>query len=796
MVDYQKIEISNRVKELKEMAMVVPSIKADRDVLVKEAYIDNEAEPIIVKRAKTLEIILDNIPINIGEDELIVGNLIGGKPRAVGLYLELSKAWKEKELDRFSVRKADRFEIDEGAKKIFRSLFPFWEGKTVEDRIMALMPEETKNVILDSNSVIDVNIHMKATGLGHVALGYNNVLKKGFLGILQEVKSVLANIDIADPRNIKKVTFLKAISIVCEGAIRIGQRYSEIAKNQARVANGDRRKELIKIAEVCNHVPANPARSFWEAVQSFFFVQLITQIETDGTAISPGRFDQFVYPYLISDLNNGKISLFQAQELVDLLWIKFNEILKVWDEEGAKCYGGFPQSQNINIGGQTRSGLDATNDVSYMCLTAVEHLKLPQPSLSVRIHNNTPEEFLLRIVEIIKLGVGLPAVFNDEVIIPAMMTKGMSLEDARDYALVGCVEPSINGKDWPRSNGGFFNLAKALELAINDGKCMMSGKKMGPSTGDPRVFNTFEDVIEAFKKQVAYFARHSAIANNTIETAHAQLQPMPFISSFTENCIEKGLDVTEGGAVYNGTAPLGVGVANVADSLAVIKKLVFEKRSITMSDLFDALINDFNGFEQLRNEILKNVPKYGNDNEYVDELAHMICDIFFNEVRKYKNTVGANFHPALIPVSGNVPLGQRTGALPDGHKKGTPLAEGVSPGQGRDTKGPTAVLKSVSRIDHFGAPGGILLNQKFSPTALKGETGIKQFANYLRAFVALKLQHIQFNVISADILKDAQKKPEEHRDLVVRVAGYSAFFNDLNKTIQDDIIVRTEQMCV
>lgn len=788
--------VSARIERLRERALVSPSIRADRDLLVTRSYAETEGEPMIIRRAKALKKVLEEMPLAIGEDELIVGNTVAGIPRCAGLFLELSTEWKERELDNFSSRKADRFLIDEGEKERFRQLFSFWKGKTVQDRAMALMPEETLRLMQAKYPAFDVNLHLRASGLGHVALGYARALQKGFLGIREEALSRASQLDLADPSDLKKLAFLKAVAIVCEGAARFGWRYSELAREMAARAQGRRRAELEAIADICSRVPAYGARTFWEAIQCFWFVQVITQIESDGTAISPGRFDQYMYPFYREDLEKGRITPDQAQELVDCLWIKFNEILKVWDEEGAKGFGGFPISQNLCVGGQTRAGLDATNPVSYMCLTALEHVRLPQPALSVRVHSNTPEDFLLRVCEVIKLGTGMPAVYNDEAIIPAMLTRGISLEDARDYAIVGCVEPSVNGRDWPRSNGGFFNLAKALELALNDGVCRLSGEVLGLRTGDPKEFTSFDELMEAFRKQVAYLVRHCAIANNTIELAHAQMQPLPFVSSLTEDCLARGLDVTEGGALYNATGPLGVGVANVANSLAALKKLVFEERVLTMEQVLEALQRDFDGYEIIR-EILKNkAPKYGNDDEYVDDLARQVCAIYCDEVRKYRNTAGGQFQPAFIPVSGNVPLGKVVAALPEGRNSGMPLAEGVSPAQGTDKKGPTAVLKSVGRLDHCAVPLGILLNQKFHPSALEGESGTRKLASLLRTFVALKLQHVQFNVVSAETLREAQKHPEKYRDLVVRVAGYSAFFNDLDRAIQDDIIARTEQRAV
>lgn len=784
-----------RVEKLRERIInTPPSITAERDELITQAYQEYAHEPIEVLRARALEKILKGISISIGDGELIVGNQACAIPRAVGLFLEYSSEWIGEELDIFPVRSGDRLIIDEDTKARIRTMLPFWKGKTVHDRCMAMMPPETREVY--ESKVFAIDLHL-FSGLGHVALGYDKVLREGFRGLKERINRRRMALNLTSSEDLKKAKYLEALEIVCDAAIAFARRYAELARKMGEEEKDLKRKEeLLQIASVCEWVPENPARTFHEALQSFFFCQLITQIESDGTAVSPGRIDYFIYPYYKKDLEEGRITPERAQELVDCLFIKLNEILKVWNQEDAKHFGGFPISQNLCAGGQDACGRDATNDVSYMLIQALANVRLPQPAFSVRLHANSPEKFMDAVCEAIKLGTGMPAVYNDEAIIPAMMSRGVSLEDARQYAIVGCVEPSVHGKDWPRCNGGFINFAKIMELALNNGVCRLTGKRLGPATGDPRSFKSFDDVMKAYYTQFDYFLKHLVIINNIIDVVHAELAPLPFISVMTDDCIEKCQDVTHGGARYNTTGPLAVGVANVADSLAAIKKLVFEEKLVSMGTLMDALDRDFEGYEDLRQMLINRAPKYGNDDDYVDFIAAEVSRYYCEKIRQYKNGAGAPFSAAFIPVSSNVPLGAMVGATPDGRKARTPLAEGVSPCQGRDVKGPTAVINSVAKLDQIQAPIGVLLNQKIHPKVLEGYKGTKALGALIKSYFQKKGQHIQFNVISSQELREAQRYPEKYRNLVVRVAGYSAFFNDLDKAVQDDIINRTEQMAV
>jgi len=789
---YLKDEVPKRVQKLKERLInTSPSITAEREEMVKEVYEDYKNETIEILRARALEKILNGISISINDDELIVGNMASSKSRSVGLFLEYSSEWIEKELDLFSVRSSDRLEIDKKTKDKIKDILPFWKGKTLKEYAFSLMPEETKAVY--ETGVLAIDLHL-FSGLGHVALGYDKVLKYGFEGIIERIEKRKNKLDLTNAEDIKKARYLKAIKIAANSAILFANRYADLAEKMASNEKDNKRKdELNKIAKICRKVPKEPAETFHEAIQSFFFVQLITQIESDGTAVSPGRLDYFTYPYYKKDIEEGRITPEEAQELLDLLFIKINEILKVWNAEDAKFFGGFPISQNLNAGGLDKDGRDATNDVSYMLVQALADVRLPQPAFSVRFHANTPDDFVDMVSEAVKLGTGMPAIYNDEAIIPAMMNRGISLKDAREYAIIGCVEPSVHGKDWPRANGGFINFAKILELALNDGICRLTGKQMGLKTGKLEDFNSFDEVMEAYYKQFDYFTKHLVIINNLIDIAHAEKAPLLFISSITDNCIDECKDVTRGGAKYNTTGPLAVGVANVADSLAAIKKLVFEDQVLKSKTLSEVLDNNFERAEDIRKMLINNAPKYGNDEDYVDDIAHDISLYYCEIIREYKNGAGEPFSGAFIPVSSNVPLGKEVGATPDGRKSKSPLAEGVSPSQGYDKKGPTAVINSVSKLDQEQAPIGVLLNQKIDPSVLEGDRGTKILGSLIKTYFQQKGQHIQFNVVSADTLRACQRNPEKYKNLVVRVAGYSAFFNDLDKSVQDDIILRTEQ---
>ncbi|MCT4687895.1 glycyl radical protein [Vallitalea sp.] len=815
-----------------------PVIEAERAVLITESYKETEDKPMILRRALALENILKKIPIVIREDELIVGNLTK-EYRSAQVFPEFSNQWLLEEFDMISNRDGDVFIVSDEVKEQLKDVFTYWKGKTVNELATSYMLEETLEAM--KSNVFTVNNYYY-NGVGHISVDYEKALNIGFKGIIEEAHSELLSLMPQDEDFIKKRQFLLGVIISSKAIIIFAERFAQKALELSRsTMNTARKKELLKIADVCNRVPANPATSFYEALQTFWFVHAVIQIESNGHSISPMRFDQYMYPFLKHDIENNIITYEFAQELIDCVFIKLNDINKVRDEASTKAFGGYPLFQNLIVGGQTKDGKDATNELSFMCLEGTNHTRLSQPSISVRVWNMSPQELLIKAAEISRIGVGMPAYYNDEVIIPSLISRGLTLEDARDYGIIGCVEPQKGGKTEGWHDSGFFNIVKVLEITLNNGKVndKQNDKQVGLETGEFTEFKSFEAFLEAYKKQMEYFVMLLANGENSVDYAHCERAPLPFVSSLVDDCIKSGKSIQEGGAHYNFTGPQGVGVANVGDSLEVIKKLVFDEKKISLQDLKKALDNNFgkdlsdekdedkllskiiisevkrvlieqckikgnefkdyhlgtyNDGEYVRQMLINKAPKYGNDIDEVDMLAREAALIYCKEVEKYKNPRGGCFQPGLYPASINVAMGEATGPTPDGRKAHTPLADGVSPSAGMDKTGPTAVMSSVAKLDHFIASNGTLLNQKFHPSVLQGNEGLWNLINLVRSYFDQKGMHVQFNVVSRDTLIKAQKHPEEHRNLVVRVAGYSAQFVALDKSVQDDIINRTEQL--
>lgn len=793
------ISPTERVKKLKEeIFSAIPCIEADRAVLLTQSFKETENEPILIRKAKALEKILNELPIIIREGELIVGSLTKS-PRSCQVFPEFSNQWLVNEFDKLEKRTSDLFKIPKETKAKLIETFAYWKGKTVSELATSYMSDETKDA-MNTKVFTVANYHFN--GLGHISVDYAKVLEKGFLGIIEETKNAIKDADKSKPEYVKKKVFWDSVIISCKSAINFANRYSKLAKELAEeTVDINRKNELLKISEICRKVPANPAKTFYEACQSFWFVQAIISLESNGHAISPARFDQYMYPYYKNDVDNDIKNKELNTEILHCLWIKFNDLTKVRDETTTKAFSGYSMFQNLIVGGQTPSGKDATNELSYMCLEATGSLKVPQPSLCVRIWSNTPEEFLLRTCELTRLGTGLPAFYNDEVVIPTLINQGLTIEDARDYAIVGCVEPQKPGKTDGWYDAAFFNLAKILELVMNNGK--LKGQQVGPKTGEFTSFDNIDDFIKAYKKQIEYFVFHMVSADNCVDIAHAERAPLPFLSSMLDDCIGNGTSIQEGGGHYRFSGPLGVGIANVGDSFMAIKQLIFDEGKIDFTKLKAAIDSDFGEneqdlikkaeYEDIKQLILNRVPKFGNDIDEVDEFTRDGALIYCEEVLKYTNQRGGRFIPGLYPVSNNVYLGSLVGATPDGRNANKPLADGVSPTRGADVNGPTAAANSVSKLEHFAAPSGTLFNQKFNPNSLQGDNGLKNLGSLIRSYFDRKGMHIQFNVIDKEVLLKAQKHPEQYRDLIVRVAGYSAQFICLDKGVQDDIIKRTEQ---
>ncbi len=795
--------VSQRIAALiDDVLTTVPEIEADRARIITESYMETEGQPTVTRRARAFEKIMRELPIVIRHNELIVGNMATAS-RGVQVFPEYSHRWLEDEFDRLEKRPGDPYRISETTKRRLREVFQYWQGKTNSDlatRNMEKHPEVFPAMEADVFTVANYRYF----GVGHVSVDYGAVLRKGFRGIIDDAMKTIAALDVKSAEAEKKRRFLEAVIISAQGVIAYANRFAVLARRQAdEQSDAKRKRELALIAANCRQVPEHPARTFYEALQSFWFVHAAIQLESNGHSVSPGRVDQYMFPYYEASVINGGLPEEEVRELLDSLWVKLNEVCKVRDEGFGKFFGGYPMFQNINVGGQAADGADAANALSYACLDAGIRTKLPQPSLSVRVWPGTPESLLLKGAELARTGTGMPAWFNDDVVMAGLSRRGVSQEDARDYCILGCVEPNVGGKTLGMHGAAFFNLVRVLESTLNNG--MLNGRLVGPQTGDPRQFSSIEDFLAAYRKQMAYFVKLMVLADNAIDSAHAERTPLPYQSSLISDCIARGLSAQEGGARYNMTAVQGVGVANVGDSLMAVKHFVFDRRILSMDGLLSALENNYgrgasadsgsvaDKGEYLRQMLIQRSPKYGNDQDEVDMFAREAALIYCSEVEKYPNMRGGVFHAGLYPVSANIPMGRACGATPDGRLAGEPLADGVSPSAGRDLNGPTAAMNSVSKLDHAIASNGALLNQKFHPSALEREEGLANLGALVRSYFERKGSHVQFNVISRETLADAQNNPEQYKDLVVRVAGYSARFVTLDPAIQQDIISRTEQ---
>ena len=832
-----EIRKSPRITRLaEELYAKMPEIEADRALLLTESYMQTEKEPIITRRAKAFEHILKFIPIVIRQDELIVGSATKA-PRGCQVFPEYSYSWLEEEFETIAKRSADPFYISEETKETLHKVYRYWKGKTTSELASSYMVPEASRAI-EHNIFTPGNYFYN--GIGHLTVSYDKVLAIGYEGIIKEAEAELEKLQVSDMDYGKRSRFLESVILSCQAVILYAERYVKLALEEAAGCKDlVRRSELEQIAENCQRVPRYGATTFYEACQSFWFVQMLLQVESSGHSISPGRFDQYMYPYYEKDIREGKITREFAQELIDCIWIKLNDLNKARDAASAEGFAGYSLFQNLIVGGQNAEGVDATNDLSFLCIEASMHVMLPQPSLSIRIWNGTPHELFLKAAKLTRTGIGLPAYYNDEVIIPSLQNRGLSLSDARDYNIIGCVEPQKAGKTDGWHDAAFFNMCRPLELVFSNG--LDQGVQISIKTGDVEQMTSFEEFFEAYQKQMNYMIGLMVNAINAIDLAHAERCPLPFQSSMVDDCIPSGKSIQEGGAVYNFTGPQGFGIANMADSLYAIKRLVFEEKKITLPEFKRALETNYGKgidpvlAEKITKEIVRNLvdngrsvteqevadiykialeggsshtekqkfedllnlihelPKYGNDISEVDLFAREVAYTYTKPLEKYKNPRGGIYQAGLYPVSANVPLGAQTGATPDGRLASRPVADGVSPSSGKDTNGPTAAANSVAKLDHYIASNGTLFNQKFHPSALSGVKGLENFVALIRSYFDQKGSHMQFNVVSRETLLDAQKHPENYKNLVVRVAGYSALFTSLSRSLQEDIIARTEQ---
>lgn len=792
-------KLTKRMEQFREEVLTTkPKVCAERAVYTTESYKKHFDKPVVLRRAYMLENILKNMSIFIEKDTLIVGNQ-GTENRAAPIFPEYAMDWVIDELDEFENRNGDIFYITEETKQQLREIAPFWQHNTTKERGLAAIPPASK-VFYDLGIIkAEGNI---TSGDAHIAVNYEKMLKYGLKDYKNRTLEQMDSLDLTDCNNLKKLYFYQSVLIVIDAVTGFANRYAELATAMAeKTENPVRAMELNKISQMLRKVPYEPADSFYEAMQSMWLVQLVLQIESNGHSLSYGRMDQFLYPYYKKDIEAGRIREEEATELLTNLWIKTMTINKIRSWAHTQFSAGSPLYQNVTIGGQTMDKRDAVNPLSYLILRSVAQTKLPQPNLTVRYHAGLDDRFMKECVEVIKEGFGMPAFNNDEIIIPSFIEKGVKEEDAYNYSAIGCVEVAVPGKWGYRCTGmSFLNFPKSLLIAMNDGVDPKSGVELAKGLGHFTTMETFAHLQQAWDVLIRDFTRHSVIIENACDIVLEADVPDVLCSALSEDCIGRGKTLKEGGAIYDFISGLQVGIANLADSLAAIKKCVYEEKLISRDQLWNALMNDFAGQEGERiQKMLLAAPKYGNDDDYVDLLVTEAYHSYIDEVKKYPNTrfgrgpIGGTRYAGTSSISANVGQGRGTMATPDGRKAFTPLAEGCSPTHAMDKNGPTAVLKTVAKLPTKEITGGVLLNQKVTPQILEKEEATLKLIAMLRTFFnRLQGFHIQYNVVSRETLVAAQKHPEKHRDLIVRVAGYSAFFHVLSKTTQDDIIARTE----
>ena len=761
--------MTNRTQRLKDRLFANPrEISLERALLYTASHKQTEGEPVMIRRAKATAWVLDHVQISIRDDELIAGNRTI-KPRAGIMSPEMDPYWLLKELDQFPTRPQDRFNISEEDKRIYREeLFPYWENRSMKDFINAQMTDEVKNAV--STQIFSVNQTDK--GQGHIIIDYPRLLENGLAALVTEIKAVRQQ----HPQN----SFYQAVLILLEASQRHILRYAALADEMAAdCADEQRRKELETIANISRHNAVHRPEDFWQACQLFWYMNIILQYESNASSISLGRFDQYMLPYYQASLNRGQDPQF-LQELLESLWVKCNDIVLLRSTSSARYFAGFPTGYTALLGGLTETGRSAVNILSFLSLDAYQNVRLPQPNLGVRVNELIDRPFLRKTAETIRLGTGIPQIFNDEVVIPAFLNRGVSLDDARDYSVVGCVELSIPGRTYGLHDIAMFNLLKVMEIVMLENE------------SNPDI--TWDGLINQIRDKIRYYIKLMVEGSNICDIGHRDWAPVPLLSSFIEDCVQHGQDITEGGARYNFSGVQGIGIANLSDSLHALKGMVFEQKRLSFAELIAVLKANFQTpeGEKIRARLINRFEKYGNDIDEVDNISADLLRFYCKEVEQYQNPRGGQFTPGSYTVSAHVPLGSVVGATPDGRLAGEQLADGgLSPMLGQDVQGPTAVLKSVSKLDNFLLSNGTLLNVKFTPATLAGDSGLNKLADFLQAFTRLRLQHIQFNVVNADTLREAQQRPQDFAGLVVRVAGYSAFFVELSQEIQDDIIRRT-----
>lgn len=776
------LEQTPRITLLKEKMLNEPRyVSIEQARIITRIYQENESLSIPKKRALSLKAALEELEIGVEKEELIVGNRTKGVRYGV-VFPESGCSWVNKEFETLPTRPQDKFRIKKEDVKEFKEIiYPYWQDRSLEDVIKENYGEEINAIA----KVVKIN--QKDHAQGHICPDTKTWLELGPKGLMTKAYEKLKNCD----ENQKE--FYECTIIVLEGVCHFMMRYHDYILTMLESLEDDNKKSLQRVADICANLASRPAQSFHEAVQLLWFLFVVLHMESNASSFSPGRMDQYLYPYYQKDIEKGIISKQEALEILECLWLKFNQIVYLRNQHSAKYFAGFPIGFNIAIGGIDENGCDIYNELSLLLLKAQYHLGLPQPNLSVRLNKNSSHELIQEAIKVVAKGSGMPQFFNDEAIVNSMIKDlGIEEKDARNYAIVGCVELTTHGNNLGWSDAAMFNLNKALELTMNHGKCLLTNEPIGLDLGSIETYESFEDLENAFQKQIDYFIEKMMKAEIVVEKAHQDCLPTAFLSTVIDSCLEKGVDVTRGGAKYNLSGIQMIQIANLADSLAAIKELVYDKKMITRHELLEALQADFKGYEIIQTMLLNKVPKYGNDVKWVDELGAKWAGYFRERMKDYTNYRGGLYHTGMYTVSAHVPMGENVGASPDGRNALTPLADGgMSPVYGRDMAGPTAVLKSVSRMKDSYTTNGGLLNMKFLPEFFKTETGMMKFENFLRAFVDLKIPHIQFNVVRREDLLDAKLHPEQHRSLTIRVAGYTAYFVELAGKLQNEIIERT-----
>lgn len=793
---------TERIKTLRERFLTYkPNVDIERAVIYTRLFKESDElkeYPHIIAGAKAFAIFLKERTIYIEDDQLFAGSF-GRKPRAFPIYPETLGDDLVPEYRKLPTREIDPFEYPEEDRLILEEKLHKWHGTGMRSYVFGDMPLDDKRLFLkdpEHNIVGGTNIFSLDVPLngpaGHINPDYQTVMEVGFQGIKARAEARLE--EAVAQEDEEGVNFLKAVIICCDAITDFAHRYANLAREKAAAeTNEKRKKELLTMAEACDRVPGLPPRTFQECLQSLWFTYIGIQMEAFERCFGCGRLDQYAYPFLKADLDSGRITESEAQELLDSLWMKFPETNYINSEYYSHIASGFPSQQQIMVGGQTPDGKDASNPLSYMCLQASINTLLHQPSISIRYFEGTPDALLEQACRLARMGCGHPSFFNDLRCVPALVYKGVDLEDARDYSSVGCASIQPTRKDKGTHNCGYINVASALEFALHDGYWKKGESQVSIHTGNAAEFKTFDEVMEAFHKQLAYMIGVYSRGAVKVEQAHKALCPTPFISSFVQDCIGNARDKSAGGALINsGPTPRGIGLADVADSLAALKKWVFDEKKYTMQEVLDAMDKNFEGYEEMRQTLANKTPRYGNDDDYADAIAQEVVEIYGGETDKYRSLFGGRFHPGFSSVSSNVPYGTAVCALPDGRKEYTPLADGNSPCHGADVNGPTAEAISCGKLHHELMSGGSILNVKLNPTSIVGEEGLKNFVEYVKGAMNAGVWHVQFNIVETATLKDAQVHPAEHKDLIVRVAGYSAFFTGLSERLQEDVIGRTE----